>query len=347
MFFKPEKKIILLILLAAGICFPVSIEAKTIPEIITNLKAAPGNPALIEELAKLTPDNIDEIYLLFDLIQSLKNPVREKIINCIAGVQDKKYAEVFLKELKHPHPMVRAVCAGMCGKMKIIAANDSLKQMIKAAGPIKEFPDEDEERALVTAILALGELQKDDSLDLLISLLGKTKSYEVQALRKFGIKALPAVIARINDKETNREARLAAIQVLMAIEDKNALPLLEKEAASSGTLSRPYAITTLLNLAPEVYFPEYIAQWGHNPDKEMASRLLYYIDSRREKNPALTPFLVKISQSDLDAALKIIAVNALARNGDDLAVNALKEAAKDKNEKVSLYARQALEMITN
>ncbi len=230
--------------------------AKSLPQLAAELKSKPkGTPPalrLAKELAKLTPGSREEIDSLLELIQKQEGPVREKLINSISRINDPKLGPIFLKELKHPHPMVRAVAAGMCGKLKLVEAEKSLIQLIRQSPPIVEFPDTDEERAAVTAVLALGELGQDSSLDLLLSLLGTMKGYEVQALRKFGVKPLAGLLAKLNDPDAGSNAKMAAVQVIMALEDKAALPLLLQEAARSESKARPYTITTILRKPAQV-----------------------------------------------------------------------------------------------
>lgn len=321
--------------------------AKSFSQLAAEIKRKPkGASALVaaRELAKLTPSNREEVYLVLELIQEQEDTAREKLINSVSNISDLKLGPIFLKELNHSHPMVRAVAAGMCGKLKIVAAEKPLIQLIRRSPEIKEFPDTDEERAAVTACLALGELGQDSSIDFLISVLGTMKGYDVQALRKFGIKPMARLLAKINDSDASSNAKMAAVQVLMALEDKAALPMLRQEAAKLDSKARPYAITIALKLDPEKALPEFIAEWKKKPDPMLETRLLFFINNWRLGDAGLTEFLIKILETSAYPSSRRMAVVSLARIKNDASLAALKQAAKDKDKTVSLYANQALEM---
>ncbi len=324
--------------------------AKSLPQLAAKLKGTPKGTApalrLAAELAKLTPVSREEVYLLLELIRAQDGPVREKLISSIGQISDPKLGPIFLKELKHPHPMVQAVAAGMCGKLKLVEAEEGLIQLIRQSPPIVEFPDTDQERAAVTAVLALGELGQDSSLDILLSLLGTMKGYDVQALRKFGVKPLAALLAKLNDPNAASNAKMAAVQVIMALEDKAALPLLEQEAAKPESKARSYAITTILKLDPEKNLPRLIAEWERKPDFVLENRLLYYINSWRLGDGRLASFLIKVLQTSTSPSSRRLAAVSLARIKSEASLAALKQAAKDEDKTVRLYANQALEMMS-
>jgi HEAT repeat protein len=324
--------------------------AKSLSQLAAELKGKPKGAApalrLAEELAKLTPGCREEIDLLLELIQEQEGPAREKLINSISRINDPKLGPVFLKELKHPHPMVQAVAAGMCGKLKLVEAEGGLIRLIRQSPPIVGFPDTDQERAVVTAVLALGELRQDSSLDFLLSLLGTMKGYEVQALRKFGVKPLAALLAKLNHPEASSNAKAAAVQVIMALEDEAALPLLEQEVAKLDSKARPYVITTVLKLDPEKSLPSLIAKWESKPDFVLETRLLYYINSWRLGDARLAPFLIKVLQSSVHPSSRRLAVASLARIKSEASLAALRQAAEDEDKGVRLYAKQALEMMS-
>ncbi len=341
---KKRFAISLLITLFLGVNIPAS--AASISQLAAKLKKAKGTKAfsLTKEMAKLTPGSKEEIYLLFELIKENDGSRREELIKSVGRVNNSELNPLFVKELSNPHPMIQAVAAGMCGKLKLIAAEKGLTGIIKESPLIEGFPDTDQERATITAVLALGELRRESSLDLLLSLIGTMKGYEVQAIRKFGVKPLAKLLEIIKNPESGSDAKMAAVQVVMAVNDKAAVPLLKKEADDVKSKARPYAITILLKLSAEEYLPYFISVWEKKPDLLIESRLLYYINNWRLGEAQATTFLVKVLKDSPQTEHRRMAVTALSRIKSDASSAALKRAAKDKDKKVSLYAAQALKM---
>lgn len=347
---KKLKNIIVLCLTVCCVCSisVLPVFANTVSQLVSEFKNPPkgkSTTSLAGEIAKLTPANRDEVYLLLNLLKEQKGNVREDLTKSIGNISNPALGPIFVKELNNSHPIIRAVSAAMCGKLKLVETEKDLIKLIKDFSTIVQFPDTDEERATVTAVLALGELRQESSIDFLVSLLGTMKGYEVQALRKFGIKSLKPLLAKMNDPNSSGNTRMAAVQVLMAMEDEAAAPLLEKEAADrEKSKARPYAITVLLKLNPDKYLPRFIAEWEKDPDLILEARLLYYINNWRLGDARQLPFLIKVLQNSPQPEYRVMAVTGLARIKSDESWAALKKAAADKDKKVSMYAAQALQM---
>ena len=301
--------------------------------------------SLAKEISTLTPGSREEIEALLALIRTREGGIREDLIKSIANISDRRFAPFFLEKLKHPHHMVQAIAAGMCGRFKLRQAQEPLMRLIRRAPPIEQFPDSDQERAVVTAVLALGELGQDSSVEFLLSLLGSMKGYEVQALRKFGVRPLEGLLAILNDPQSSGEAKMAAVQVMMALEDPAALPILRRAAGDPQNKARPYAITTILKIDPEKSLFEFIARWREKPDPVLESRLLFYINHWRLGDGRLEPFLREVLQDSQRPGSRRMAVVSLARIKSRGARKALEQAAAgDADKTVRLYARQALQM---
>jgi HEAT repeat protein len=307
------------------------------------------NPQRSFELAKAleqhTPASTTDTRAVLKLIDETQGELQQKLINCIDNISSSRMGPLFIAELENKHPMISAVAAGMCGKLKLNDSVPSLINIIKRYGQVDGFADSPAERAAVTAVVALGEIGDQRGIPILLEKLGYMNSYEVRALAKFGYQVIPQLFDKIiNEKEA--KARRAAAYAVTSINDPLAIPLFKKEIRNKDSQVRRYAIIAMLNIEPEQSFNELLGLWEQDSDPLLGRQLLYHINSSRLKDKKLCPFLIKVLENDSRGGMRQGAVVALGRIGGEQAIVALKKALLDKEKMVRIYAAQALEMLT-
>ncbi len=314
-------------------------------EIRNNLKDKKRSLELVKKLEKLKPTTTAEVRFLLKLIADTSGDVQQKLINTVSNVDNRRLAGLFAAELENKHPMVVAVAAGMCGKLKINNCVPGLIGIIKRYGRIDGFADTSAERATVTAVLALGEIGDPEAIPVLLDNLGNMSGYEIKALVKFGNKAVPQLFDKIiNGKDA--KIRRAAAEAVVSITDPAAVSFFKKELLNKNSKVRKYAIIGLLNIEPEKNLSELLIMWKKNGDSMIEQQILYHINAFRLKDKKLCPFLIKVLKTNKQAIMRQKSVVALGRIGGDDAIAALKTALRDKEKLVRLYAAQALQMLT-
>ncbi len=341
----------IIIVLAVGfltLCPEPARSASSILELAARIKTAKDPHKVLEaarELEKLTPGSAQEVEAILDVIAVTKGGLQDKAIGAIARIEDPQLGAVFLPRLKSPNPMVQAVAAGICGKLKVNEAVPDIIKLLEQAEPVEGFADTPAERAAVTAALALGEIGDERGIPVLLSKLGQMISYETKALGKFGAQVVPKVFEIINASEDARVRKFAA-QVLVYLKDPSAAPHLWKEVRDPNSKVRRYALVGLLKLEEKQALPELIQFCQQEKDPMVEAYLLFHINTYRLRDKFLCPFLIQVLKESAEPKNRKGAALALARVGGEAAVSALEKASrKDEDAQVRVYAAQALDML--
>jgi HEAT repeat protein len=300
---------------------------------------------LARELKKRTPTSTVDTRAVLRLIGDTQGELQQKLIDCVDNINNNRLAQLFIAELENKHPMICAVAAGMCGKLKLKGSVAGLISILKRYGKVDGFADSPAERAAVTAVVALGEIRDERGVPILLEKLGYMNGYEVRALAKFGRQVVPQLFDKIINGE-NARSRRAAAHAVISITDPDAIPLLRKEVKDKNSQVRRYAIIALLNIEPEQSLNELLGMWEQEGDSLLERQLLYHINSSRLKSKRLCPFLIKVLENNPRRDMRQGAVVALGRIGGEEAVAALKKALRDEEKIVRIYAAQALQMLT-
>jgi HEAT repeat protein len=325
---------------------PVAATQMTIQQLVDNIRENRNQSLeLAKELKQRTPASTIETRAILRLIGDTQGELQQKLIDCINNINNTRMAPLFIAELENKHPMINAVAAGMCGKLKLKDSVPGLINIIKRYGKVDGFADSPAERAGVTAVVALGEIGDPRGIPILFEKLGYMNSYAVKALAKFGSQ----VVSQLFDKIVNGEearVRRAAAYAITYITDPQAVPLLKKEVEDKNSRVRRYAIIALLEIAPEQSLKELLSMWEQDRDSLLERQLLYNINTSRLKDKKLCPFLIKVLENNPRKDMRQGAVIALGRIGGEQAIAALKKALLDEEKRVRLYAAQALQMLT-
>ncbi len=220
---------------------------------------------LAQELAQRTPSSNNEARAILRLIGDTQGELQQKLIDCIANINNPRLGQLFIAELENKHPLISATAAGMCGKLKLNDSVPGLINIIKRYGKVDGFADSPAERAGVTAIVALGEIGNEQGIPILLEKLGHMNNYEVKALVKFGHLVIPQLFDKIKHSE-DKLARRSAAYVVVSINDPKAIPLLKKEVKNKESQVRKYAIIALLNIEPDQSLNELLSMWEQESD---------------------------------------------------------------------------------
>jgi HEAT repeat protein len=290
-----------------------------------------------KELEDRVPTTIAEVKALFSLVGKKKDCVRQIAINAISNTIDPALTPVFFRGLTDKNPIVNAISASMCGKLRIRNASDDLVRLIKRIGPVDGVVESDRERAAIAAVLALGEIQDESKIPFLIGLSQKMRGYEVIALIKYGKKVVPSMLRKI--ASTNQDfVRQQAERVLLSVQDLEAIPLFKKEMEDSNSPSRSICIRVLLNIDAKRTLPRLLQLWEKEDNPIMASLMLDHLDHYQIADSRYGLFAEKILRSSANNNFRKKAAAILGRIGGENARIALQKALKDEDPLVRAFA---------
>ena len=297
-----------------------------------------------KELEDRVATTVAEVESLLALIGEQKGEIRQKAINAVSNTLDPSLKSVFIKGITDANPLVNAVSAGMCGKLRIREAADDLVKLVKRLGPVAGVVKSDQERASIAAVLALGEIGDESTIPFLVGLFQKMRGYEVMALIKYGKKVVPAMFEVIasTDKDFVRQQ---AERVLLSLRDPGAIPLFEKEVENPDSPFRSISMRVLLNTDPNRTLPRFLQSWLEKGNSDIISLVLGHIDFYQMTDSRYGPFVVKILSTATDDEFRRMAASILGRIGGNEAKEALKEALKDKDPLVRAFAARSLQSL--
>lgn len=294
-----------------------------------------------KELEDRVPTTIAEVKALFSLVGKKRGHVRQIAINAISNTIDPALNPVFLQGLNDKNPIINAISASMCGKLRIRKASDGLVMLIKRMGPVEGVVENDRERAAIAAVLALGEIKDESKIPFLIGLSSKMRGYEVIALIKYGKKAVPGMLRKITS--TDQEyIRQQAERVLLSIQDLEAIPLLKEEMEDPNSPSRSICIRVLLNIDAERTLSRLLQLWEKENDPIIASLMLDHLDHYQITDSRYGPFAERILRNSVNNNLRKKASAILGRIGGESARKTLQKALKDEDPLVRAFAARSL-----
>ncbi len=329
-------------------CAQEPLDVKSFSELLKIITHQHDNYSLVNKAAflleKQTPTTEKEIVQLFELVGETKGDIQQKFINAISNTTDTTFAPIFIRELDNEHPMRVAAACGMSGKLKIKASVPGLIGVIERYGVIEGKTDTEEERAVATATLALGEIGDNRGLEILAKYMGKLDRYDSTALAKFGAQALVILLQKIKEDRKSPAAK-SAVAAISKITDPEATFHLNRIITQKAHPARKSAVIAMLNIVPKTTVRRLLGMWMNDKDPFLERRLLLHINQVRDKDPDLRPFLIHVLKESSSMYARKGAALALGRIGGAEAVKALKRAATYDNDYfVRVYADQALKM---